>query len=239
MGKNIKFSNTLSDCFKFCSTDLKPREERVMAIVIYRKLALPFVVLFTRLGISPNLVTTLNLFVSLCVCYFILRGSFIAAAIGWQIGVLLDYSDGILARRLNKSSFIGAWYDFFIDRLKFSLTLVSIGIVIGGPIGWWLATCSIILLYLIDVSKFVGQVSKDQDVDAVLKKQGNAKYSKTHGLIFGIARNCVIFHMHIWGIFGLFVLFGLAGIKITMVLLTLSLLITLLGMIWKVYKKWQ
>jgi len=109
----------------FKPTDIKPNEEGILGMVMYRKLALPLVDLFIRLGVSPNFITTLTLFVAVLTFYLLLRHLFIPAALVWQLVIIMDVCDGMVARRNCKTSSFGALYDYLIDRITFCLLLVS------------------------------------------------------------------------------------------------------------------
>jgi cardiolipin synthase len=61
---------------------------------------------------------------------------------GWALAVLMisgftDWADGVLARRLNQMSSLGALLDPLADRLYILATLV--GLVLRHIIPWWLA----------------------------------------------------------------------------------------------------
>lgn len=61
---------------------------------------------------------------------------------GWALVVLMlsgatDWADGVLARRLNQMSRLGALLDPLVDRLYILATLV--GLVLRNVIPWWLA----------------------------------------------------------------------------------------------------
>lgn len=65
---------------------------------------------------------------------------------GWALLVLAlsgvsDWADGVLARRLNQMSRLGALLDPFADRLYILATLI--GLVIRSVIPWWLAAAII------------------------------------------------------------------------------------------------
>jgi cardiolipin synthase len=61
---------------------------------------------------------------------------------GWALGILMisgftDWADGVLARKLNQTSKLGALLDPVADRLYILATLV--GLVLRQVIPWWLA----------------------------------------------------------------------------------------------------
>jgi cardiolipin synthase len=86
----------------------------------------------------PNLLSTLRL-AGVPVFLWLLLGPH---ADGWALALLIvsgmsDWADGVLARRLNQVSALGALLDPAADRLYILASLI--GLVLRGLIGWWLA----------------------------------------------------------------------------------------------------
>jgi len=71
--------------------------------------------LAARLGISPNMVTTLGLVLVLVACYLFLNGQYFAGLLAGWIMTFLDTVDGKLARVTVQSSKFGHLYDHLID----------------------------------------------------------------------------------------------------------------------------
>jgi CDP-diacylglycerol--glycerol-3-phosphate 3-phosphatidyltransferase len=69
-----------------------------------------------RLGVTPNMITTLSLFFTVAAA--MLFGAGHIAAGGWAliIGFICDAWDGIVARKTNSSSMAGEFYDATVDR---------------------------------------------------------------------------------------------------------------------------
>lgn len=73
--------------------------------------------LAARLGLSPNMVTTIGLVLVIAACYLFLHGQYLAGlAAGWVM-TFLDTVDGKLARVTIQSSKFGDKYDHGIDLL--------------------------------------------------------------------------------------------------------------------------
>ena len=93
-------------------------------------IALPLVYLFRLLKVSPNVVTTLgNLTAVLAFAFLLDSGPSLIAALLWFLTVLLDHSDGALARitdRVRKHKFR---YDHFSDILKISVLFLLISVI--------------------------------------------------------------------------------------------------------------
>jgi phosphatidylglycerophosphate synthase len=86
-------------------------------------------------SITPNMVTSVGLIVGLlgAVCFALAgmnRWLFIGAIIGVVTHIVADNMDGFLARKWNKSSRAGAYFDIMSDVLVTTFCLIAIGL--GG-----------------------------------------------------------------------------------------------------------
>lgn len=112
----------------------------------------PFVKLLIRIGVTPNMVTTIGLLGNLAAACIIAWAGYLAASdpthlrfdlITWGGGVtilfsLFDMLDGQVARLGNMASRFGALYDSVLDRYCELLTLGALSyflIMAGYPIG--------------------------------------------------------------------------------------------------------
>ena len=90
------------------------------------KLLLPLVRLLTRLGVSPNMVSLLQIPLSVAFV-FILAWNVRVAGVAFIIIVLLDGIDGALATYANKSTRFGKLFDPFCDHLREAIILAALG----------------------------------------------------------------------------------------------------------------
>nr|WP_274388218.1 CDP-alcohol phosphatidyltransferase family protein [Salsipaludibacter albus] len=83
-----------------------------------------------RLGLTPNVLTTMGLILTAVGAGFVVAGSPVAG--GWILvaGGLMDTFDGAVARATGRSTPFGGFYDSVVDRL-------SDGIILAA-IAWWL-----------------------------------------------------------------------------------------------------
>ncbi len=81
--------------------------------------------------INPNLVTSLRLFICTpLVCFFLMRGYYISAAMTWGFGEFTDWLDGFIARRTCQVSSLGKIFDPMCDsifHMVIWLTFLAIG----------------------------------------------------------------------------------------------------------------
>lgn len=73
-----------------------------------------------RMGLSPNQVTLLSLFVSFGGLVLVAEGSWLLGALGAvlvYVGLILDHADGQVARRTGKGSLFGMYLDSTLDRV--------------------------------------------------------------------------------------------------------------------------
>ncbi len=117
---------------------LKKSDYSVPGILFCRILSLPATIFLIKLRVAPNVITAGSLLIVMAGAVSWLQG-FTALAISLMgIGALLDFSDGMVARYLKKSSVIGGYFDYFSDRVKSIIiiycTTATLSIV-------WIDTC--------------------------------------------------------------------------------------------------
>ncbi len=108
---------------------LKPRDRR-SNVLFFRVLAAPLVLVFARLGLTPNQVTLAGL-IPMAVglyCWVEMPGSMglWLGLLGIELAYILDCVDGQLARYTDQTSPVGAELDFMMDEIK-ALALVCAG----------------------------------------------------------------------------------------------------------------
>ena len=98
----------------------------------YLRLIEPVAGLLVRLGVSPNILTTVGTICTVSGGIAFATGHIRTA--GWIIGLtaIFDVLDGTVARRTGKATVFGAFYDSTLDR-------VADGALLGG-IAWFYAT---------------------------------------------------------------------------------------------------
>ncbi len=83
-----------------------------------RQLLLPVTDLLIKIKITPNAITLLGLPVTLLASYFYAIGKLRIAGLTLAFAGLFDVLDGEVARRLNRVSKFGAFFDSTIDRFE-------------------------------------------------------------------------------------------------------------------------
>ncbi len=96
--------------------------------IIYRYLSLPLISLFVKLGINPNYISVAGFFIRLVafVCYLLFMR--MPAVIVFQLGYLLDWCDGPVARATKRISKLGRRLDPTIDLLSWKLFFLAVPI---------------------------------------------------------------------------------------------------------------
>ena len=84
----------------------------------------------------PNLFTLVRLFLTPFIARAILSGSYGQAIILFFIAGVSDAIDGFLARRLDESTSLGAYFDPLADKILLSVIYLSLGA--AGAIPWWM-----------------------------------------------------------------------------------------------------
>ncbi|MEO0239024.1 MAG: CDP-alcohol phosphatidyltransferase family protein [candidate division WOR-3 bacterium] len=83
-----------------------------------RNLLSPVVKMALKLNLSPNAITLIGLIITLLASYFYAKGSFRIAGLILLLAGLCDAIDGEVARKANKVSKFGAFFDSTIDRFE-------------------------------------------------------------------------------------------------------------------------
>ncbi|HEY3422377.1 MAG TPA: CDP-alcohol phosphatidyltransferase family protein [Methanocellaceae archaeon] len=99
----------------------KPHKDRVLRSASWALLAA---------GITPNMVTTAGLFLSVIAGLLAMSGHLYAGILLFIAGACLDAVDGSFARALGLSSEFGKYFDSVCDRLS-ELAFI-VGVVVGG-----------------------------------------------------------------------------------------------------------
>ena len=114
--------------------------------------ALPFSSLLGRVGISANLVTALSFLFALSASVVLIGfESPIGFALAWAISVYLDFTDGQLARRRQKTHRSAFRADHTSDLVKFVLVSLSLGYFWDRTSTWVIVFLgvSVIMLYTV------------------------------------------------------------------------------------------
>jgi len=108
------------------------------SVLVLRRLSKPITALSIRLGISPNLITFLSLLIGFYSAYLLSQGQYLFGALAFQLSLIVDCSDGEVARYTRKFSDFGRWFDASTDRVKEYLVYGALAYSASGNI-WALA----------------------------------------------------------------------------------------------------
>ena len=122
------------------------------AIIIYRLMAIPFIILFKILNFHPNWITYISLLVLFVAAIFSFNGEFVAGSLFILLSLVLDCADGIIARLNNKESELGRKLE--IMHADLALVLFP-GSVIVGMIDKFSVSLNILFLLLISTSLYL------------------------------------------------------------------------------------
>ena len=138
----------------------------------------PLLKFYRLLGFSPNSVTISGCLVGLVSALFVSRGSFHLGFGLWWLGRLLDGTDGIYARHLNRSTRFGAFLDINCDMLAYSAMILAFCKVWPDLSANWIA---IMTLYVLCISGALSLGSLDNRSGI----QSNRKLQLAAGLAEG------------------------------------------------------
>ena len=81
---------------------------------------------FYRMGLSPNVFTTLSLIFSCAAAYFVYIGAAPLGSVCWIVNYFFDSVDGNFARKYGMMSEFGDWYDHISDYIGYCLLCYAI-----------------------------------------------------------------------------------------------------------------
>ena len=88
------------------------------SVLVLRRLSKPITALSVRFGISPNLITFVSLIIGFYSAYLFSQQVYLLGALLFQLSLIVDCSDGEVARYTRKFSNFGRWFDASTDRVK-------------------------------------------------------------------------------------------------------------------------
>ncbi len=88
------------------------------SVLVLRRLSKPLTALSVRFGISPNLITFVSLLIGFYSAYLFSQREYLLGALLFQLSLIVDCSDGEVARYTRKFSNFGRWFDASTDRVK-------------------------------------------------------------------------------------------------------------------------
>lgn len=104
-----------------------------LAVYVNRRLSGLLTSLLVRMPVTPNQVTLLSLLIGLVACWFFWHGGYWYAVLGvliFHASVIVDLSDGEVARLKFMQSSTGAWLDSICDSIIYSGVLLSIAVAL-------------------------------------------------------------------------------------------------------------
>lgn len=84
---------------------------------------LPF---WNSIGVFPNILTTIGIFSSIAFIYYTYHKNMYASILFLILRCYFDYADGLFARKYNKTSKFGAYYDQISDICFFGIPLILV-----------------------------------------------------------------------------------------------------------------
>jgi phosphatidylglycerophosphate synthase len=76
-----------------------------------------------RLGLTPNMITTISLFFGLATAWLLYKRQYLLACISWTAQYFFDCLDGYIARKYDQVTVFGDYYDHISDIVKLSVVL--------------------------------------------------------------------------------------------------------------------
>ena len=136
-----------------------------LMLLLYN-IATPTSMLFVKLSISPNTITSISILFSIIAFLFlILSKGFLFFMVFWSLAIYLDFCDGTVARMINKKSEYAFNYDHMSDIFKTSLVLLGVGLRYNSKIVWIFTFVSLFLfLYMTILNHDLGHYKNNIDI---------------------------------------------------------------------------
>lgn len=117
------------------------------SVLILRRLSKPITALSIKFGISPNAITFISLLIGFYSAYLFTQESYILGALFFQLSLIVDCSDGEVARYTRKFSDFGRWFDASTDRIKEYLVYGALAYsATDGSNKFWILAISLMAL---------------------------------------------------------------------------------------------
>ncbi len=134
------------------------------SVAVLRRLSKPLTALAARRGWSPNAITLLSLLIGLTAAGAFAVGSrwaLVAGAVLLQVSLVVDCSDGEVARLTGRYSRTGAWLDAVTDRVKEFAAYAGLAAGaawVSGADLWWVAAALMVLQTVRHVGDYTFEV---------------------------------------------------------------------------------
>ncbi len=121
------------------------------SVTVLRRLSKPLSGFAARHGWAPNAITMASLLIGLAAagCFALgARWSLVIGAVLLQVSLVVDCSDGEVARLTGRFSALGAWLDAVTDRVKEFAAYAGLAVgaaAVSGVDLWWAAAATMIL----------------------------------------------------------------------------------------------
>jgi len=114
--------------------------------------------------VGPSIVTTASNGIFFSGLAALLQGRPTLAGVGICLGALLDFADGMVARRTNRCSRIGFQYDYIMDRIKSAGLFLTMAYLSGPGLLRTSALAAVILLGFREVLSWILPVRRVTDI---------------------------------------------------------------------------
>jgi hypothetical protein len=171
-------------------------DDGVYSLAVLRRLSKPLSGFAAARGWSPNTITIVSLVVGLAAALSFAVGerwALVVGAVLLQVSIIIDCSDGEVARLTGRYSTVGAWLDAATDRIKEYAAYAGLawGVWSAGSDIWWLAGATMTLQtarHLSDYTFHQVQVHRET-ADVVRSLSDTADTGGRYRGIVGVATN--------------------------------------------------
>jgi phosphatidylglycerophosphate synthase len=153
----------------------KPAIGNNLLLLWMYKFSYPFAIALSALGLSPNWITSLSLITSLAAAYvLVVDDGVLFFILFWGISILLDFCDGIVARKTNTLRATAFRYDHTSDLIKIFSVLLAAGVKYDEQAVWFLSSTAIFFfMFYIVLNHDLNNARQRQSDSSALKDKNN------------------------------------------------------------------
>lgn len=157
--KGIKFLNFVLVSFRGMRNISRYHDKiakEVPLIKLLYFLSNPVSQIFYYFSISPNTITTLSNICLILSCIFLMSiDNIFLFTLSYFMSIILDLSDGVVARATQRTTTIGAYYDYVSDRFKIILFILCVGAKYADNFIWITCFYTNSLLIVLELVSFI------------------------------------------------------------------------------------
>ena len=197
--------NALSDFFSDKYINQNAAKNNII-IYLLGRLSYPFSVVFTKIGVSPNQLTTVSTMMAILSSISLVYDSgWLLFIIFWSCSLLLDFCDGTVARMTDQVRTSAFRYDHTSDLFKIFIVILGVSVRFDDLVLWIISTSTIFFFmfytllnheysYVDKINNLIGSSAQDDDLfrDVKITLKHKLKSRLSEGVFKTILTNAYV-----------------------------------------------